>query len=382
MSAKRICFVGLDNLPVLAREYEHHRIGGEEVQHSLLARALARRGLPVTMVTGDFGQADGRAWDGVQVFKAYSASEGLPVVRFLHPRWTKLRAAIARADADVYYLSCASALVGQVALWARAHGKRLVYRIASDTDCEPDRLLIRYWRDKKLYEYGLRRSACVLAQTVKQQELLQQNYRLPSTVASMLVESPPAIASFEARSIDALWVSNIRQLKRPDLFVELARRLRELRAVMIGGTQPGSEPLFDQTKQLASDVGNLGFMGAMPYRATNEVYDRARVFVNTSEIEGFPNSFLQAWMRGIPVVSFFDPDGVIAREGLGRSVSNVEEMAAAIATFASDAQQWQQTSARCRAYMASRFDQDRILAPYLDALGVESRHTEAPQKIA
>jgi hypothetical protein len=38
----RICFVGLDNLPVLAPEYRSELIGGESVQQTLLARALAR----------------------------------------------------------------------------------------------------------------------------------------------------------------------------------------------------------------------------------------------------------------------------------------------------------------------------------------------------
>jgi glycosyltransferase involved in cell wall biosynthesis len=191
----------------------------------------------------------------------------------------------------------------------------------------------------------------------------------------MLVESPPSIASFDARQIDVLWVSNIRQLKRPDLFIALVKRLGACKAVMIGGTQPGSEPLYDQTKQLAAGVGNLEFMGAVPYHATNEVFDRARVFVNTSEIEGFPNSFLQAWTRGIPVVSFFDPDGVIAREGLGKTVTNIEEMVAAVNALHSDAQLWQASSARCRAFMAAHFDEARILAPYVEALSAERAHS-------
>lgn len=370
-AALRVCFVGLDNLPVLVPEYEHHRIGGEEVQQTLLAKALARRGFAVCMITSDFGQPDAASWDGVTVYKAYSASEGLPVVRFVHPRWTKLRAALTRADADVYYLSCASALVGQVAHWAQAHGRRVVFRIASDTDCEPQRLLIRFWRDKKLYEYGLRRCASILAQTMKQQELLRRNYALESTVASMLVESPPRCASFEQREVNVLWVSNIRQLKRPDLFLELARLLAPARAVMVGGTQPGSEPLYAQIKQQAAALDHLEFRGALPYRATNELYERARVFVNTSEIEGFPNSFLQAWIRGTPVVSFFDPDGVIAREGLGRTVTTLEEMASVVGALSTDLQLWTQTSARCRAYMAARFDETRVLAPYVAALGVD-----------
>src|SRR5262245_27629040 len=51
------CFVGLDNLPVLEPEYRAHSLGGESVQQTLLARALARRGHEVSMVVGDYGQA-------------------------------------------------------------------------------------------------------------------------------------------------------------------------------------------------------------------------------------------------------------------------------------------------------------------------------------
>src|SRR5687768_17852854 len=86
----KICFVGLDNLPVLAPEYREHYIGGESVQQTLLARALARRGHQVTMVVGDYGQADGARWDSIRTWKAYPADAGIPVLRFIHPRWTGL----------------------------------------------------------------------------------------------------------------------------------------------------------------------------------------------------------------------------------------------------------------------------------------------------
>src|SRR6185437_8213645 len=93
-----VCFVGLGNLPVLAREYSDLRAGGAELQQTLLARALARRGWPVSMVVADHGQQDGAVWDGVRTYKAYRPKEGIPVVRFLHPRWTRLVAAMRRAD--------------------------------------------------------------------------------------------------------------------------------------------------------------------------------------------------------------------------------------------------------------------------------------------
>jgi hypothetical protein len=57
--------------------------------------------------------------------------------------------ALQRADADIYYLSCVSLRAGLAALFARRHGRRLVFRVASNIDCEPQKLLIEYnyWRD-------------------------------------------------------------------------------------------------------------------------------------------------------------------------------------------------------------------------------------------
>jgi glycosyltransferase involved in cell wall biosynthesis len=333
------------------------------------------------MVVGDYGQPDGAVWDAVQVYKAYSADEGIPVLRFLHPRWTKLWGALRRAAADVYYVSCAGAQVGQVAMWAARNGRRMIFRIASDADCEPDRLLISLWRDKKLYEYGLRRAASILAQSVKQQELMQRNYGLDSTIAYMLVEEPERQLSFAEREISLLWVSNIKQLKRPEMFLELARRLDACTASMVGGTQPRAHDLYEQIRAEAAGIGNITFHGQLPYRATNRVFERSRVFVNTSEIEGFPNSYLQAWVRGVPVVAFFDPDNVIEREGLGHAVSSLDEMKHAAYRLSTDPQAWLETSSRCRAYMARRYGEDQILAPYLlavDQVATGLRLTAAP----
>ena len=101
--AHRVCFVGLWNLSVLAREYAHLGAGGAQLQQVSLARHLVERGLDVSMVVADLGQADGRIWDRIRTFKAYRPDAGVPLLRFFHPRWTGLWGAMRRADADVYY---------------------------------------------------------------------------------------------------------------------------------------------------------------------------------------------------------------------------------------------------------------------------------------
>lgn len=360
----RICLVGLDNLPLLAPEYGQHCNGGESVQQTLLGRALARRGHDVSMVVWDYGQMDGAQWETIRTFKAYRVDAGLPVLRFIHPRWTGLWSALTRANAELYYVSCASLEVGLVALFCRRFRKRFVFRTASDTDCDRSRVRLRFARDRWLYAYGLRRANAILVQSASQAQALARSYGLAGRVAGMLVEMPSS--STLARDIDVLWVANIRRLKRPDRFLELADALPDLKMHMAGGPVRGVEALFHDVSRAAAARTNVHFHGALSYWDANALYGRARVFVNTSEIEGFPNSYLQAWIRGVPVVTMIDPDGVIEREGLGVAVRSPAQMRGAIGRLLADPAAWQAASDRCRAFVAREHGEDRVVGTYLD----------------
>jgi len=360
----KICFVGLENLAVLAPEHGHHNIAGEGVQQTLLGQALVRRGHNVSMVVWDYGQIDNAEWEGIRVFKAYRPKAGLPMLRFIHPRWTGMWSALTRADADLYYTSCAGMHVGLVALFCRRFGKRFVFRAASDTDCDRSRLLVRFARDRWLYAYGLRRADAILVQSALQAETLAHHYGLAGRVAGMLVEKPPPDT---VRDIELLWVSNIRQVKRPDLILELAERMPEVKIHMVGGPLPGDEALFRDVRDAAAAKANVTFHGRLSYRDANHLYGRAKVLVNTSDVEGFPNSYLQAWIRGVPVVTLIDPDGVIQREGLGVAASSAAEIPDAIGRLLRDPAVWKAAGDRCRAFMAREYGEDKVLAAYLDA---------------
>jgi glycosyltransferase involved in cell wall biosynthesis len=365
-----VCFVGLSNLGVLAPEVDPGGASGEPVQHTLLATALARRGHRVSMVVADHGQPDGAIWEGVQTFKAYARQAGLPVLRFVHPRWTGLVSAMSRADADVYYTSCAGGAVGQIAMFCARRGKRFVFRAASDADCMPDALIgLGPWqrRDKWLYEHGLRRASAVLVQTRHQQQLMRRNYGIASSIAGLAMAPGHGERAFGDRDIDALWVSNMRRVKRPDVLLNVADRLPRVSFHMVGGTVNGAEPFFATVQAQAAQRSNVTFHGAVPYRDVSAFYSRARVFVNTSDVEGFPNTYLQAWASGTPVVAFFDPDGVIAREGLGAAVRTPDEMTAAVQRLTNHEPEWQAARARCLSFIERHYSEDGMLQPYLQS---------------
>ncbi len=146
---------------------------------------------------------------------------------------------------------------------------------------------------------------------------------------------------------------------------------------MAGGSYPGDEALFESVQRDAASIPNLKFHGAVPFHDMKSLYERARLLVATSRVEGFPNTYLQAWAHGTPVVAFLDPDAILSGNDLGRAVTDINTMRAAVMELLSDETRWQETSTRCRAYFDRRTDENVMLAPYIQAL---HQLTAAPQR--
>ena len=364
----KVCIVSLNALPVISEQYKHQYAGGAEVQLAQLALALRNAGHEVSMIVFDLGQPDGAVFNGVRTIKAFDQSAGLPGIRFIHPRSTALWGAMSRANADVYLHSCAGMVLGLLAVFCRMNRRRLVYRLASDADCDLRTALVHSRRDRWLYAYGVRHSDEIVVQSMAQQRAIQANFGRSSTVVRGMVDEPLGDEGTTGRDIDVLWVANLRPLKRPDRFLDLAEAIPQFRFHMAGGAVPGDESYYGQIERRALSIPNLTFHGKIPYVDVGRLFGRTKLFANTSEVEGFPNTFLQAWARGIPVVTMFDPDGMVARNQLGVAITSVEELIASVRKLLEDSVEHAAVSVRAKAYMDLHFDDEKVMTPYLRVL--------------
>jgi glycosyltransferase involved in cell wall biosynthesis len=142
-----------------------------------------------------------------------------------------------------------------------------------------------------------------------------------------------------------LWVSTIRAGKRPELFLQLAARLPRHRFVMVGGPDYTEPAVFERVRSEAARVANVQFTGFLPLAEVERRFDSARVFVNTSRYEGMPNTFLQAWARGVPTVATVDVGAPVHKQ-----FGDVEQGAREIEVLLADQKRWESVSSRCRLY--------------------------------
>ena len=94
----------------------------------------------------------------------------------------------------------------------------------------------------------------------------------------------------------------------------------------------------------AKEVANVTLHGGLSAVPLSHLYRSRRVLGCTSELEGFPATFPEAWSCGVPVITTFDPDGVVGRNGLGLSVSTAAEMAEAIRELHANADEYRKIS--------------------------------------
>jgi len=351
----RVAVVALSSYNVLSADAALTHVGGAEVQVVSLGRALSRKGHDVRFITYDYGQPESVQSDGIRAHKAFRPDAGLRVLRVVSPRWSGLWRTLSQIDAEVCIQVPADCWTGIAATWCRRARRPFVFLSMSDADVDRNLPLIDSRSDRLLYRLGLRLADAVIVQTVKQRQMLRLHFGLESVVI------PPCLSTRAADVTRAthqrqpghelLWVGRFSPEKRLEWFLNLAVACPDLVCHVIdNANQPTSyaDALLDRIRT----IPNVRHHGFVPHAEISRFYDRATLLVSTSRLEGFPTIFLEAWARGLPVVSTFDPDNLVQKHRIGAVAADVPGLVAAVRGLTSSPEAWLSMSANAMAYFA------------------------------
>ncbi|HEY5320949.1 MAG TPA: glycosyltransferase family 4 protein [Galbitalea sp.] len=292
--------------------------GGAEIQSFYLARALAADGLRVRhVIEPELGQ---------RLREDESLVE--PIVLRPEPtarhfaRYRGILSSLRAANARVYIQRSAGYETGVVAAWARLHGRCFVFSSSSEADFAVDRETARMTgaglhlrRTIIQYRLGLTLANAVVVQSETQRQRGRQRFGFDARVIRSFAE---ATSGPQEPREAFLWIGGIVDVKDPLAYVDLARCVPEARFWMIATDRDVGRELGAAVRSAAADVPNLELLSPRPRHELPVLYRRAVAVVNTSKMEGFPNTFLEAWSNGTPALSLrVDPDGVIEANDLG-----------------------------------------------------------------
>jgi glycosyltransferase involved in cell wall biosynthesis len=274
---------------------------------------------------------------------------------------------------DWWFWQCASHLFGFGVALAHLAGVKAVFGAGLDRDLRVREARFHRPRWWPAYAFGLARADRIVLQHSGQRSDLPQSWNRKAYVVPNIAFGSETVQPHAQRSPTVTWIAALRQVKRPDLLIEIARLLPQIRFVVCGGpstymTPPGfSERIIEEFRT----IPNIDYRGQVSPDEAVRFSSAASLLLSTSDEEGFPQTFLEAWAHGTPVVSLkIDPDDVISRFGLGAVCRSIEGAALEINRLISSGSVREEMSLKARQYVSRAHSPATAVSVLERALGI------------
>jgi len=302
-----VCYIAPKTYPIFNPAVGDY-FGGANVDLYYLSTEMAKdEHFKSSFIVADYGQIDGEVIEDVKLFKALDFGKG--ALSGLVRTWNALK----RADADIYMMKCASAGVTLVTLFCKLHKRKFIYRLASTLESNGT-----YIKQNpvvgRLFAWSLRRATMVFAQNAIDAENLKRTMGIEAKV----IPNGHRLSPMQEQKRDTiLWVGRDVPIKNPERFLGLAKALPNEHFIIVCQT-PNNDRHYENLIAQAGQIPNLQFIRHVPFNQIAAYFQRAKVLVNTSDAEGFPNTFIQASKAGTAILSFnVNPDDFLNKFDCG-----------------------------------------------------------------
>ena len=345
----RVCVVALNAYPAIDPDVPGG-FGGIETRSWLFARALAQQpNCEVTFVVRHWQRLRQDVYEGVRlvltrdrlyyvrdsILSRISRKSQFPWVNLKHPTlsdvfWLPILAIgklfrakhdpresspfFERIPADLFLTFGVQSHSATVIASAQATGRPAVLFLGSDSDLDErythESEFVSIYRDRAdVCRWVLQEADAILCQTERQQQRLQELFHRSGTVVrnpidiaqwDLLAEQEFSVPVIHGLARYLLWIGRADAThKQPQVMIEVARQIPDVPVVMVMNPR---DDMVDAEVRAAAPP-NVRIVDKVPFDWMPLLFRQACCLVNTSSLEGFPNTFLQAAISGVPIAS-------------------------------------------------------------------------------
>lgn len=312
----KICFVTPKAYPLFHPKTEVS-FGGAERQVYLLAKELVKhKTIDVNFCVADFSQKDIEIYEhDIKVWKSFRFRE-FPFLSFF-----KLYRTLRKIDADYYIFRTASFGVAVLFYTLKVFlpEKKLIYMVAHDDESYFKTLKKKIGLCSALLfrpVYKLCDVLVVQSQFEKMAFLTQRKKELFLINKIQPIEIPVREIEMKKKK-EILWIGRPQHWKRPEIFLELARKYPKENFTMIL-TASDNLSYWNALKAEAEKIKNLQFLEWVKPNEIHEYYRKAKLYVITSTNETFSHTMMESCETMTPILSLnVNTDDIITKHELG-----------------------------------------------------------------
>lgn len=275
-----------------------HQIGGAEMQALEISTALQKEGHSITYICYSS--------------KTYSSNEYEVSIIPTRASWdifyygtkNKLYKALNEIHPDIVYHRAFVPYSRFIAKWCMSNNIPFYFHSADIyTLTRKNNSLYNILQNMWL-KYTLSHSTGVICQNKEQYEALQ-NFKIKrlKTIYNIQRTNVKPLCTDKVHNL--VWIAKFEQAKQPELFIDFAERFKNKNVTftMFSSKMPKTEKNRKLLERILNNSQITLIEGKDNEYINDYLCNKASLLINTSVSEGISNTFIQAWMRGVPVVS-------------------------------------------------------------------------------
>jgi glycosyltransferase involved in cell wall biosynthesis len=344
-------------------------VGGAEIQTYTYAEEYARQGWKVYFISEE-----------LELKKSGFENKNITLITYRRSNMLvniiNIMYCLFKVNADVYYYRHYRYILGLISFITKYGKKVSIWSTTSDPLCD-HLAATKHARDKRsvnernifsefkyslqdyIFRYGVINCNYIFVQNSTQQQIVKKSFGRDS----IIFYSNTTISEYRvARKNTILFIATMKDMKKPEIFCTIANKMTDDHEyIMIGLNYADMEKAENLNSIL--ERSKVKYIGEQPVARVKQLLNDSLLLINTSDYEGFPNTFVQAWAAGVPVISLnVDPDGLIKRHGLGYiGNGDLKLMINDMTKIMNNDDLWKSISNKCYEYASNNLNTNRTV---------------------
>ena len=295
------------------------------------------------------------------IIESYDPKVGIPKLRLLYIHIPSVIRDIKNYNPDIIIQAGASVNSLIMGISSKIVHKKFIHRLASDADV--DHRTNEFLDNTSLFFY---KKSGKLIDVFSVQNDYQFNTlkELYPTKKIFKVHNPfngfinTANLPRSERKYVA-WVGHFRRVKNLMTLADICSQMKDIEFKIAGIPYENLDADSTDSIEKLKKMSNVEFVGYINPSQVQKFLSTALCLLNTSYLEGFSNTFLEAWSVGTPIITTnqVNPDNLIGNYQVGLIANSFEELPAKlneIINFSDD--EYNKISKRCYDYVVQNHD--------------------------
>ena len=326
LEKEKILFYDFE-IPYLLKD-EGIPTGGACVRVNNFAKGLSELGYKVGFLTWRGANDYIDNLPNFKLIETYKLTDGIPKARWIYLRLPILYNRIRKFKPTYLIIKSAGGMIGLMSLICLFTRTKLVFMVTNDIDVDKRSNIKLNFLNRFLYKIGLMYSSSIFCQNNYQLESFRKKYpnkNIFKVTNPFIPLNENSDMNLSKKRSYVSWLGIFQAQKNLKSLLNIAKDNPEILFHIAGKSSNSIDQDTLKSINELKKLKNVKFVGFLKRNEILKFLSQSIALLNTSDYEGFSNTFLESFYSGTPIISLnANPDNILTDYNIGYVIKKDE----------------------------------------------------------